>query len=148
MSMSRADALVYLSSRMNSVFEQAQRTTTDTSDGYAPAIDAALLMVGATRTDDLSTYTVPSESIAAFQSALRYQAWDIALDSLAMIVDQQVDAPLTNIKASQAYRNAKERRSEALADLAAFGLGPSQVNWIRWNLDHLEPAGSSSRQWG
>lgn len=143
---SRADGLAYLNARLDAAYTQAQRLTTDTTQGYGPAIDAALLMVGAT-TAELSTYDVPASMVPAYQAALRYQAWDLVLNDLAMMVDQQVDAPLTNIKASQAYKQAKERRNEAMSDLNAFGLGVSSVNWIRWNLDFLEPGASTIREW-
>jgi hypothetical protein len=147
MAMTRVDALGYLVARTGSAYVQAQRNLTDTPLGYGPAIDAALLLIGAT-TDTLYSYTVPSDMDTSFQAALKYHAWDLVLNDLAMMVDQQVDAPLTNIKASQAYKMAKERRDEALTDLNAQGLGPSEVNWIKWNLDFLEPAADASRQWG
>ena len=144
--MFRSDALGYLSARLDAAYTQAQRTTDDTATGYGPAIDAAMVRLGAPVSDVLS-YEVPDGQTLPFTAALRYEAWDLVLNDLAMIVDQQVDAPLTNVKASQAYKNAKERRDEALADLAVFGLGPSNTNWIKWNLDFLEPSTGTTNRW-
>src|SRR5687768_17982597 len=108
MPMTRVDAVSYLNARLDAAYTLAQRAIGDTASGYGPAIDAALLTVGAT-TETLYSHTVADADVPGFQAALRYQAWDLVLNDLAVIVDQQVDSPLTNIKASQAYKNAKER---------------------------------------
>lgn len=126
---------------------QAGRVTTDTSGGYAPAIDRALAVYRVGRPDAvLSGDTVVLDADATcFEIVLRATVYDVVLPSLALQVDTAVDAPLTNAKFSQAYRSIKELRDAAWLNAASCGFGMGgNTGGFKVNLDYLEPSPSNT----
>lgn len=135
--MNRAGALAVLQPEFNVTFDSLGKTTDDTVTGYSPVIDLAMYAVGAS---DPSTYVVPTADDMKFRIALRYHAIRIAMSIAATAVDASVDAPLTSMKASQIMKNLKDLFEFAKEDYESYGLGASNVGWVRWNLDFQEPS--------
>ena len=136
--MDRVAALSYLNGFAGRIYRTAQRATTDTQDGYGPAIDEAIRTILGPSTD-LLVYTVPTDSAAAFRAALRYQALALVEWDLLPFADNQVDAPLTNVKLSQVVKNVREMKAQALGELSQLGFGPANVSKVIWVYDYLEP---------
>lgn len=137
--MDRAGALSYLKdSGFDPLMTAAGRLTTDLPAGYKPAIDRSLRYLGVA-TADLSTAVVPPTDEPAYEALLRATTYDLLLPGFVLSVDQSVDAPLTNVKASQAYRQLKEMRDAAWEDVAGYGFGPADVTITTVTLDYLEP---------
>lgn len=133
MAHTRASALSYVQGIVNPIYVIAEKPVTDTADGYKPAIDGAFRLFG-----DVSPILDADD--AGFEAILRYYAYDFALPALAIKVDQQFDAPLSNLKASQITKAVRQLRDDALTQARQEGVDPlPNVVWHRWMLDHLEP---------
>lgn len=135
--MNRAAALAILKPEFDTTYESIGKTTDDTYTGYAPVIDLAMYVVGAT---DPNTYVVPTADREKFRSALRYHAIRLAMSIAATMVDSSVDAPLTTMKASQIIKNLNTLFVIAKEEYESYGLGLPNVGWVRWNLDYQEPS--------
>jgi hypothetical protein len=151
--MDRTEALAYLNSTMDIVMTTAGRTTGDTTGGYGPALDAAYrYYIDAL---DLSTGITDTEVDAAyllcFMALVRATTFDLALPAISLtLVDFSVDAPLTGVKKSQAYRQFKDMRDDAWAEAANCGFGrpvDDFVGGVSINLDYREPAQSSGGEY-
>lgn len=136
MAVTRQDALNYVKAIMDPIYTAAGKLLTDTTTGYGPAIDETFRSLGAT---DLVGPVLPDSLRPAAWALLRYYSVEFVLPALALIVDQQVDAPLTNIKASQMFKHAVAIRDSAKADAMAYGYGPTGVVYTTLALNHLEP---------
>lgn len=142
--MNRSDVLTLaVNNGLNALMTQAGRQTTDTGNGYAPAIDRALAVYrsgrpGAVLTGD--TVVLDSDA-TCFEVLLRATVYDVVLPSLAVQVDTSVDAPLTSAKFSQAYRAILDLRNAAWLDAASCGFGShGNTGGFKVNFDYLEPA--------
>jgi hypothetical protein len=65
-------------------------------------------------------------------------AYDMVLPLYALKFDQQVDQPLTNLKANQMYLNLAKERNRKWAIAAQYGFGPGSLTLVRVNLDFNE----------
>ncbi|MDQ3168367.1 MAG: hypothetical protein M3P94_06940 [Chloroflexota bacterium] len=141
--MDRVAALAWLqSSGTNVLMETAGRLLTDTPEGYGPAIDrafAAYISRDALGTT-VGTTTVVSVDLYGFGSLLYATTYDLVLPVLATLVDASVDAPLTNMKLSQMFRQVQSLREQAWGESASYGYGAfTTVGGFKLNLDFLEP---------
>jgi hypothetical protein len=150
----RSEALALVQSvGMNSVMTQAGRLTTDSLTGYGPALDrafAAYIRLNELATT-VTTTTVESVDEYGFQVLLRAVTYDLVLPMLSVTPDLSVDAPLTNVKFSQVFRQVKQLRDEAWAEAANYGYGEaSNVGGFKVNLDFNENQGAyaASREFG
>lgn len=140
--MNRTGALNTLKPEFDVTYSSLGRTIDDTYTGYAPVIDLAMYAVGAT---DPSSYVVPTNNYDKFRVALRYHAIRLAMSVSATMVDASIDAPLTSMKASQILKNLAILMVDAKEDYNSFGLGQSNVGWVRWNLDYQEPSAEDNQ---
>jgi hypothetical protein len=137
----RIAALGYVRPYADKMLAQVQRTLDDTGTGYGPAIDAAFLVFGIAA-EDSPTTPIPVAQEAAARPVLRASTYDLVLASAATLIDHQVDAPLTNIKASQFFRQVRLLRDEAWLEAATLGYGPAtgeNFRAHRWDMDYQEP---------
>lgn len=142
--MDRADALAFLNaSGFDGLMTKIGRATTDTANGYGPSLDRAFRIH--IERDQLTTgpldTVVDDEDVEGFCLLLRATTFDLVLVGFATMVDSSVDAPLTNMKLSQAYRQIKELRDDAWRLAGEHGYGESaNASGMKVNLDFLEPA--------
>jgi hypothetical protein len=137
--MTRSDALLYLrATAINALFLDCGRVTTDSSQGYGPVIDRAMLMLGVPYKDLHADITIAVGTEAAMMSALVYYSYELLLPIYAMRVDYQVDAPLTDVKAGRQFDHMLLAKKHALDDLTSYGFGPGSAGFYRVNLDFLE----------
>lgn len=141
--MDRVAALAWLQNAgTNTLMIQAGRTIGDTPGGYGPAIDrayAAYISRDALSTG-VTTTTVAPIDLYGFSTLLNATTYDLVLPSLAHLVDSSVDAPLTNMKLSQMFRQVESLRKQAWEEAAALGYGAfTTVGGYKMNLDFLEP---------
>lgn len=150
--MNRDGALVHLKSIMDAVMVAAGRDTDDIATGYRPALDSAfrhyLDRYGGTT--NLETTVVPVERELCFQALLEALTWDLAMPAIATTqVDFSVDAPLTSVKFSQAYRATKDARNAAWYRASACGWGvEANVDAFRVSLNFNEPSASATEEFG
>ena len=126
--------------------------TTDAAGGYGPALDTAYGLyiqthglattVTTTDTDDAHAY--------CFQALLQAVVYDLAIPGIAATgVDVQVDAPLTNVKWSQKFRQYESLRDAAWERASACGYGlESNVGGFKVNFDFKEPGHEGAREYG
>lgn len=139
MARDRAEAVAYLNSlAMGNVYALVGRTTDDTVTGYKPVLDAAMRKIGIAASAFAQDDVVGAEDEEAFDALTQWLAYELILPLYALLVDQQVDQPLTNIKAGQMYLNLSKERERARAAVVALGYGPSSFAFVRWNTDWRE----------
>ena len=144
--MIRTEALAYLNATgFDPVMLAAGRLTTDTVQGYKPAIDRSLRYLGVPPAQ-YATYDVPDADEPAYEALLAATTYDLVLPAYALMVDQSVDAPLTSIKASQAYKQMKDLRDMAWDACAPYGYGGTDFVFSIMVLDHLEPVSTSTEE--
>jgi hypothetical protein len=140
--MNRVDALALVKSiGLNDAMVQAARDVIDDATGYGPALDRAFAAY--IRANSLTTGVTDTVVAAAdeygFQVLLRAVSYDLVLPSLALQIDTSVDAPLINIKLSQAFKAIKQLRDDAWAECALYGYSDyTNVGGFRVNLDFNE----------
>lgn len=140
MSSDRTQALSYLNrSGMDAVLVKVGRTNEDTDQGYGFVIDAALRRIGIPsiqfETDDI----VPDDKEELFLALATALSYDMVLPLYALLVDQQVDQPLTMVKASQAYANLAKERTNAWSYCGTLGYGAGSLYLGRFTTDWQEP---------
>lgn len=141
MATDRANLLTYLAgTAVTDVYAVIGRATTDTAAGLGTVLDNALRAIVGTDVDLTGTGQVGAADIPAFYAVGEALAYDKALPALAMLVDQQVDQPLTSMKLSQMYVNLSKERARLWANAADAGYGPGSLAFARINLDFKEPA--------
>ena len=140
MSMSRADALTYLQNQYNNLATYTGQATGDVPNGYGPAIDEALMMLGVAHSS-LGSYSVADGSVSDYRVLLRLHA----LRQFAMQLLQKASFDVTgdgvNTKLNVQLRQIGEWLRQAEAEAAALGyvlLGNS-LSLNRIILDFLEP---------
>lgn len=126
----------------------AGRTLDDTATGYGPALDEAFAAYGAMT----GATTIPSVVATAhqigFRVLMRATVYDLVLPAFSALVDASIDAPLTNAKWSQAYRQLAAQSELAWQKAMGYGYGPLLgASGFRVNLDFLEPGRGSSAEY-
>ena len=151
--MNRADALAYMQGRYDALMLGAGRTVDDSPTGYAPALDAAFMqyiVLNGLSTTVMDTVIAPAD-VPCFTTLLEATMYDVVLPAYALQPDVSVDAPLTNVKFSQMYRQLGDLRTQAWTNATACGyVAPSAVNADGFvlTLTHNEPSGSAWREFG
>jgi len=149
--MNRDEALANVKSVMDTAMESIGRGTTDISTGYKPALDSAfrqyITRYGLTTGLD-DTDTDPAHDYC-FLALLEAVTYDMIVPGLAATqVDFSVDAPLTSVKFSQAFRAMKDARNWAWWRASACGWGlESNVNAFRVSLAFNEPTTENNREY-
>lgn len=137
--MNRVEALAYLTDGgFARLMKYAGRAVDDSVSGYKPALDRAFRAFGVPIAS-LPAASVLSSLDEAFGATLRAVTYDLILPYLATFADSSVDAPLTNVKASQIYRQVREMRDDAWAEAGLYGYGPINVGYATLALDIYEP---------
>ena len=134
------------------------KTDDDTPTGFAMQLDrtysAYFALVGVTvDPEDIATYDVPDGDAYCFEQYLSGLIYDSILPSASLTSDFSVDAPLTNIKRSQLYRQIKDLRDDAWSAAASCGYTTPGVRdfvgGFKVNLDFNEPSiGHGSSEFG
>lgn len=150
--MNRTEALAYLNSTMDVVMTAAGRLLTDTLTGYKPALDRAFrIYIGQNSLGTTITTTdTDDDDDECFTALLEATVYDLALPAISNLkVDVSVDAPLSNIKFSQAFRQFNTLRNNAWlrASACGYGLVTDNTNAFSVNLDFLEPATGINGEW-
>jgi hypothetical protein len=143
--MDRAEALAYLNSTLDVVMSAAGRGLTDDTAGYGPALDAAFgryINVRSLTTTVDDTDTDDADALC-FMALLRACAYDLAAPGISILnVDFSIDAPLTNVKRSQMFRQFETLRAQAWDEASHCGFGretDDNVGGFAINLDFKEP---------
>lgn len=129
--MNRAQALLYLKPRFDSLMLNVGRGCADDGEGYSPSLDAAFIQYIQFNalTGNVMNTVVESDDEAGFTALLQAVEYDLLLPFYALQTDISVDAPLTNVKFSQSYRALKELRDAAWAQATEYGyVGGEPVN--------------------
>lgn len=151
--MDREEALAYLNSMFDAQMTIVGRDLDDSATGYGPALDSAFRKYIAKNSLETSVTetTVPAADEDCFLILLEATTYDLMLPLYAGTqVDFSVDAPLTSIKYSQAYRQMKDARDEAWYRASAcggYGYAMDNVAGFRVNLDYLEPVAGSGNEY-
>jgi hypothetical protein len=139
--MDRAGGLALLtSSTIAAAYTEAGRLLTDVAAGFGPAIDRALRRLGIAEADWEDDDAIPDDQVLAFEALAHVYALDVVLPWFALQIDEVVDQPMSNLKASQMYVNLAKERARWAAAAADTGYGPGNLAFTRWNLDFNEPS--------
>lgn len=148
MAFDRPAATIYLQNKYAALATLAGQTvTTDSADGYGPAIDEALLTYGTTYTDIL-TPTVADADVLGVRALLRYYAllhFEQRLVTEVSVVVSGASASYSE-QLSVALTQVRSLLAEAAKQVAAYGyvVDGAGGTWSSgfFNLDFLEPSGS------
>lgn len=149
--MNRQEALLFLKPRFDSLMLGAGRGCADDPDGYGPALDAAFqrYLISEGLSGNVMTTVVANEDTPGFCALLTAYTYDLLLPLYAVMADVSVDAPLTNVKFSQVYRQLKDLRDQAWQDASDYGyLADINADGFVLTLTHNEPCDSYSREFG
>jgi len=138
MTMSRTDALTYLSGTLAQWISDAGLTAADSSGNLKEPIDDALLMTG-TAYADLATATVADVDAMGFRKVLKYTGLLRIQDAIGARVDLTLDGPQMSKSRSQAVKSLAGIIEKAKADADMFIV--STGNWDSGTiaLDYIEP---------
>ena len=113
-------------------------TLDDEDTGLGPAVDDALLMVGAAP----GTLMAPDLSAAQWADAralVRYYGLRLLAEQLALRVDVEVGAPLVRTAESQQFKQVLALMQDARKDIEQRGYGPNTITSGTYQLDIFEP---------
>lgn len=143
MSMSRSDALAYLSGTLAQWITDAGLTAADTTGNLKEPIDDALLMTG-TAYADLATATVADDDALGYRKVLKYTGLLRIQDAIGARVDISLDGPQMSKSRSQAVKSLAEIVKAAKADADVFIVSTGTWDSGSIALDYIEPLGSST----
>lgn len=141
MGMSRLQAATYLSTEagLESLINESGRKSTDTADGYKPAIDQALRRLGASESG-LATAEIADSQIPAYIALMEYYALRLFARTIATRVDYQA----TSLEADRdaVFQHVRQLMEQAAEAAEAYGYsidGDSAWSLGRLTLDYIEP---------
>jgi len=148
--MNRDEALNYLKSRYDTVMTTAGRGVLDHEQGYLPVLDSAFISYieryNVTETD-INNTTVLASREQCFRFLLDALLYDLIVPIMAsQAMDFSVDAPLTSVKTSQAYKSLSTEQSKAWQRAMSCGWAQelySEVGAFKINMDFNEPGRGS-----
>lgn len=143
--MNRASALAWLrGAGFDPAMVQLGRDTGDTLTGYGPVIDRAFGVHAATYGLAMPLASTDAQYDLQLGILLEACAADLISIGYAHQVDISVDAPLTGLKMSQAWRQYNTLRERLWKEAGFYGyVTQSTVGGWAINLDHLEPSGAT-----
>lgn len=141
--MNRATALAWLNGAgYDAAMTDIGRTTDDTLTGYKPAIDRAFGLHATTYALTSPLTDVDDVYNLQFSALLEACAADLVSVGYARMVDTSVDAPLTSLKLSQAWRQYNTLRERLWKEVGYYGyIASSNVGGWSINMDYIEPSG-------
>ena len=150
--MTRDQALAYVQSVLSPIITASGRGADDTVPGLGLALDRAFRIYIAANglTTTVTTTTVPDADLECFLALLEATTYDLLIPALsATQVDFSIDAPLTTIKQSQAFKQYQSLANNAWsrASVCGYGFDLDNTNAFRINLDFNEPS-MTGNEWG
>jgi hypothetical protein len=140
----RTEALSWLQANgFNTLMQHVERTTDDTSTGYAPALDRAFAIYGRAHgmPPPYTSITTSDSEDECFTALLRAVTYDLVITGAAALVDTSVDAPLTSTKFSQLFKQLGALRDEAwrMAAICGYESIHDRMRGHVFDLGFLEP---------
>jgi hypothetical protein len=128
----RSDAVTWVQNNgFTPLLDLIGRTTNDDGSGVGPALDRAFSLYGTTTVTAVDEYE--------FTRLVSATIYDLAVPTVCLYVDGQVDAPLTKVSGSQLCRQIKALRDEAYIQAGSLGVTTEYAGGYVANLDFLEP---------
>lgn len=137
--MIRADALTHLQNQFSALATATGQATTDTANGYGPALDQALRQLGYT-SDQLADADTTDAQTPDYLALAEYYALVRFWRALVTNVDVAADAPSMRKSFSQIVKHVKELVDAAKADLTERGYLDGSWTMGVINLDLYEPS--------
>ena len=144
--MNRATALAWLNGTgFDAAMLEIGRTTDDTITGYGPILHRSFGLHSTMLALPLTYEKVDPQYDLQFSALLEAVAADLISLGYARMVDINVDAPLTGLKLSQAYRQFNELRERKWKEAEFYGyVVASNVGGWAINTDYIEPSATST----
>lgn len=118
--MNRAQLTVYLTNKFGALADDTMTAKTDTDDGFAPAIDQSLRVLGFDE-DELATAVVTGKYVIHWQALADYFLLDLFETKLVMRVDTALDERAVSRLESQAAKALRPKVDAALKICQRYG---------------------------
>lgn len=124
--MNRAQLTTYLVNKFGALAADTGTALTDTSDGFGPAIDQSLRVLGVDE-EDLATAVVTGKLVIHWQALADYFLLDMFETKLIVRVDTALDERVVSRLESQAAKNLRPKVEAALKVCQRYGYLKQQL---------------------